>query len=55
MKRRELIRLAAAAPLSLVPTWAVHSAAQPRILIPVGTQFIGVHLTQPALKRGYQP
>lgn len=54
MKRRELIRLAAAAPLSMVRTRAEHCAAKPRILILGGTQFIGVHLTQLALKRGYQ-
>lgn len=54
MKRRELIHLAAAASLSLAGTRAVRGAAGLRILILGGTQFIGVHMTRLALKRGHQ-
>jgi len=54
MKRRQLMHLAAAASLSVIRTRSLRAAAKLRILILGGTQFIGVHLTQLALKRGYQ-
>jgi 2'-hydroxyisoflavone reductase len=54
MTRRQFIHLAAAASLSAIGTRALRAATQPRLLILGGTQFIGVHMTQLALKRGYR-
>jgi 2'-hydroxyisoflavone reductase len=54
MKRRQLIHAAAGASLSLAGMRALRAAAGLRILILGGTQFIGVHMTQLALKRGHQ-
>jgi nucleoside-diphosphate-sugar epimerase len=54
MKRRRFIHSAAAASLSVAGTRALRGATGLRILILGGTQFIGVHMTELALKRGYR-
>src|SRR6185437_4653724 len=54
MKRRQFIRANAAASLSVAGARALRAAARLRILILGGTKFIGVHMTQLALKRGHQ-
>jgi 2'-hydroxyisoflavone reductase len=55
MNRRELLRLAAAAALAGAAGRAAAAAAQPfRLLILGGTSFLGPHLTEQALARGWQ-
>jgi 2'-hydroxyisoflavone reductase len=54
MKRRQFIHSATAAALSATGTRALRGATGLRLLILGGTQFIGVHMTQLALKRGYR-
>ena len=54
MKRRRFIHSTAAASLSGPGVRALRAATQLRVLILGGTKFIGVHMTQLALKRGYR-
>ena len=54
MRRRQFIHWAAATSLSVGGTRALRGATGLRILILGGTSFIGVHMTQLALKRGYR-
>ncbi len=54
MKRREFIGSAAATALSAVHGPELRAGTGLRLLILGGTQFIGVHLTQLALRRGYR-
>jgi len=54
MKRRQFIRSAAAASVSIKGARALRAGTRLRLLILGGTQFIGVHMTELALKRGYQ-
>jgi 2'-hydroxyisoflavone reductase len=54
MTRRQFIHLAASASLSAIGTRVLRAATSPRVLILGGTKFIGVHMTQLALKRGYR-
>jgi 2'-hydroxyisoflavone reductase len=54
VKRRRFIESTAAASLSVPGVRALRAATRLRVLILGGTKFIGVHLTQLALKRGYR-
>jgi 2'-hydroxyisoflavone reductase len=56
LKRRGFIHSVAAASLAVTGTRtrALRAATRLRVLILGGTQFIGVHMTQLALKRGYR-
>jgi 2'-hydroxyisoflavone reductase len=54
MNRRHFVHLAGAASLSAAGMRALRGASAARLLILGGTRFIGVHLTQLALERGYR-
>ena len=54
MKRRQFIRSAAAASVAVKGARVLRAATGLRLLILGGTQFIGVHMTQLALQRGYR-
>jgi len=54
MRRRQFIHSAAAVTLAAAGMRTLRAATGLRLLILGGTQFIGVHLTQLALERGYR-